>query len=339
VISTSSFDLQPFDTDMSVRIKRELVERDLLSEALRHLVVSPNDQFPEYRSAQISASVPNLPLAHYSPRRGRPLWNLFFRTLLFMPILLVRNWYRRAVGRFPVIILYHHLIADRSHHFAMPTSQFIKHVRFLKQYYSVCSLSEALLKLQGGYVTSPTVVLTFDDGYRDNYLTLRAVAEEFAIPVCLFLCTDHLTSGRPFDHDLRRGQEDFFPLTWEQVGYLRRGGFEIGSHTRTHFDCGSCNERLLHEEIVVSRQELERQLGEPVKMFSFPWGHPDNISPMAMRLAQETYAHVFSAYGGQNFPDGGQPMKHLRRPSHPADLWELELVWELELAIQSVLDL
>lgn len=46
--------------------------------------------------------------------------------------------------------------------------------------------------------------------------------------------------------------------------------------------------------IVGSKAELEAWLKQKVRYFSFPLGHPQHMSPAAVRLAKETLSHVFS---------------------------------------------
>ncbi len=129
---------------------------------------------------------------------------------------------------------------------------------------------------------------------------------------------------------MSRGERGFLPLTWDQILYLSRDGFEIGSHTRSHLDCGSSDAEALEREIAGSKADLEQRLGQEVKFFAFPWGQRRNMSPAAMELAGKTYAHVLSAYGGVNF--AGSELWHLKRSNHPKSLWALEL------ALQSALD-
>jgi hypothetical protein len=79
------------------------------------------------------------------------------------------------------------------------------------------------------------------------------------------------------------------------VEYLNQAGFEIGSHTRSHFDGGSSDVQ-------------------------------------ALQLDRLSYPCVCSPFGGGNFPSRDDQLWHLRRASPPHD------IWELELALQSVLD-
>ena len=126
--------------------------------------------------------------------------------------------------------------------------------------------------------------------------------------------------------------DGFAPLDWDGVRRLRDEGYEIGSHSRSHYDCGSSDRAALAVEVEGSKRDLEEHLGATAEFFSFPWGRRENISREAFELATATYAHVLSASGGANWPVPGAE-RHLRRINHSNGLWELEL------ALQQVLDL
>ncbi len=267
-------------------------------------------------------------------RRCRPAWKLFIETLLLCsPLVVARNWHRRWRGRYPLLILTHHLVTDRIHRMGISTEIFWHQVRFLQRHYRIVSLSEGIELLRSGEVKVPCVALTFDDGYGDNFVSLRAVAEETAIPVALFLATQPIENHQEFQHDVVRGISGFFPLTWHQVRYWNVTGGEFGSHTHTHFDCGYADRKRLEAEIIGSKNILESYLTERVRFFAFPFGGRSNISSKAMQLAAFTYPHVLSNFGGENLPDTGRSKGHLFRKNFYSNLWELEL------ELQSVFDL
>jgi peptidoglycan/xylan/chitin deacetylase (PgdA/CDA1 family) len=167
-----------------------------------------------------------------------------------------------------------------------------------------------------------TISITFDDGYADNFVNLRAVSEVTSVPIAYFIATEHITTGREFAHDERAGAHGFVPNTWEQIKVLKRAGYDIGSHTRNHADCGVGDPEFLRNEVVRSAEDIAKNVG-PIKHFSFPFGMPRNISQEAFKLACATYENVFSAYGGEN-----RSVDHyrvLRRWSFPRTIWELEL--------------
>jgi peptidoglycan/xylan/chitin deacetylase (PgdA/CDA1 family) len=344
IIRSTTIPIEPYDTLRSLSLKADVVAGDLLVDAVADFVSGTVDERPQQGPARNFRTPSPQDLRRYEktlsgqrppykPVRGRPTWKLLLHTLALAPYLAFRNWHRRLSGSFPVIILYHHLVTDRPHPLGIPTDLFYQHVEYLRRYYRVMDLEEALETVQSGTVTAPTVVLTLDDGYKENYLNLRAVAEATGVPVTLFVCTEKVTTQQEFEHDIQWGLKGFLPLTWDEVKRLERCGLRIGSHTRSHFDCGSMDEAQLQRELTGSRIDLESQLGHPVAHFSFPRGQPANMSPHAVKLAKKTYPYVCSAFGGANYPASSEERWHVRRCYHPNSLWELELM------LQSVLDL
>ena len=333
VVNAATIAIEPYDTLTSLALKAHVVGNDLLVRSVADYVAGTARRAPQQGTGKMfrSPTPPQLARyermlarqrAHARPRRSRSVPKLIAKTLLGLPRVAIRNGRRRRRGAYPVTILFHHLVADRPHRLGISTDQFLAHVRFLRRHYRIVSLTEAVAMLEAGRVDAPTVVLTFDDGYAENFLTLRAIVEETGVPITLFVCTEHLASGREFAHDLRAGEPGFRPLTWAQVEQMHRDGFEIASHSRTHFDCGSRDRTRLTDEILGSRHEIEQRLGLSVSAFSFPGGLPHNMSPEATALASAAYPHVLSAYGGTNEPGEA---RHLKRAFHVADRWELEL--------------
>jgi peptidoglycan/xylan/chitin deacetylase (PgdA/CDA1 family)/folate-dependent phosphoribosylglycinamide formyltransferase PurN len=343
IVRSADIPIEPYDDLTSLALKADLVGNELLAKALGDFARGTLNLRPQSGRGRTYKNPTPHQLAAYeralSKRRPgyravtwRPASRLILKTLVALPRIAIRNWKCRLTGTFPVAILFHHLVSDRPHRMGISTTCFLKHVEFLQKYYHLVSLGEAVEMLKAKKVARPTVVLTFDDGYRDNFINARAVVERTRVPVAMFVSTGHITDQKEFGHDLDSDIRGFMPLTWEQVLEMEKDGFEIGSHTRTHFDCGSRDLAQLAFEIAGPKEDLERRLGQPVQFFSFPFGLPENISPEAARLAAATYPYIFSAYGGSNVPAGNGGPRHLKRWCHSNHLWELELM------IQSALE-
>jgi hypothetical protein len=342
IINATTIAIEPFDTLRSLALKADVIGSDLLVRSIADFARGTIKERPQEGAGKTFRNPQPQDLRRFEMQiagqrpvytiRGRPAWKLLLRSLVFLPFITARNWVRRFRRSFPIIVFYHHVITDRPHCDGIPTDLFFQHVRYLQEHYRVVDLCEAVEMLKAGQVDEPTVVLTFDDGYQDNYLGLRAVTEATGVPVTLFACPEHIEQWREFDHDIKRGQRGFWPLTWEQVKSLDRRGLRIGSHTRSHFNCGSTDQTLLEHEIVGAKADLESQLDHEVALFSFPWGLPANMSPQAIDMAKKTYACVCSAYGGANYVTGNDRHCHVRRDPHP------DGVWELELTIQTILE-
>jgi peptidoglycan/xylan/chitin deacetylase (PgdA/CDA1 family) len=344
-LASLSFPRQPRDGMLGLTLKTDLLMDDMLTFAVAALQAGRAGQ-PEKVLTRWVEQILVPYLVQVGPSRFpgeapraahqwlRSCWSLCLQTMLLCsPLVIVRNWVRRWRHRYPVLILTHHLVSDRKHRMGISTEAFWRQVRFLRKHYRIVSLSEAAEMLQTGRVDAPSVSLTFDDGYADNFVSLRAVAEEADIPVSLFITTQPVSQRREFQHDVAKGDYGAFPMTWDQIRYWKSRGAEFGSHTRTHVRCGLIDGAALEDEILGSRDDCEAQLGAPPRFFAFPYGDLQNMPGRAMKVATSAYRHVLSSCGGENFPDAADTHSHLRRKKAYAE------PWELELELQSVFDL
>jgi peptidoglycan/xylan/chitin deacetylase (PgdA/CDA1 family) len=333
---------QSNDTRVGFALKSNLIIDDLLTESAVAIQAGTAAQAAKSVTAfvhnilspYLSQVGPSRPSATAISRRWfRSVWSLMVETIvLCSPFIVARNWLRRLRRRFPVLILVHHLVSDRTHRMSISTEGFWRQLLFLQRHYRIVSLTEATEILNSGGVSRPTAALTFDDGYADNFVSLRAVAEEFGVPVTLFITTVPVDLHQEFQHDVTKGLRGAFPMSWEQIRYWKQRGAEIGSHTRTHIRCRLADRAQLMQEIAGSKDEFKSRLGEDPRFFAFPFGTREDMPTEAIHIAEGAYPHFLSAYGGENFPDPGSGNAHLfRKNAYPEP-------WELELELQSVFD-
>lgn len=333
VVRSTRIPIDPLDNLESLALKAAVVGADLIVAAIRDFAHGTVTEAPQNGPSKLfrSPSAEDLlqmkkKIAQRRPKDSnpfrRPAWKLLVKSLVYAAPIALRNWRYRRRNNYPVMILYHHLVSDRPHHFGASTVYFLRQVNYLLRHYRIVSLSEAVKLVREGGVSVPTVAITFDDGYADNFVNLRAVTEETGLPIGYFIATEHVSTGREFAHDQLRNEHGFLPNTWEQIEFLQRCGYEIGSHTRNHADCGSIDEEFLRHEIVGSGEDIRQRLG-PTANFSFPFGLPQNISAPAVQIAYASYKNVFSAYRGGNFH--GDARQILKRGNFSHTLWELEL--------------
>lgn len=343
VLRSATIPIDDYDDMRSLALKAAVVGGDLICGAVSDMAVAkdrPIAQPPGGKLYRAPSDPQKLACEKelkrrrpiYVPRRTRPTSKLLARSILLLPFVMVRNWVYRWKKAFPIVIFYHHVITDRPHHLGTPTAEFARQIEFLQKFYRIASLEQAMQMLAKGEVTEPTIVLTFDDGYADNAVNLRAVTEQFGFPVFLFVSTGHISEGTAFGHDVRRNQAGFAPLSWDQVVSLHRAGFSFGCHTRSHFDCGSTDVALLENEIGGSQTELSERAGIWSDYFSFPWGMPKNMSTEAQQIAKSHFKYIFAAAGGVNTVRANPAAMLLRRVDHPS------MLWEVELAIQGALN-
>jgi folate-dependent phosphoribosylglycinamide formyltransferase PurN/peptidoglycan/xylan/chitin deacetylase (PgdA/CDA1 family) len=339
VIRSALIPIEPLDDLESLALKADAVGADLIVAAIRDFANGTVTETPQTGPSKLFRSPAAEDLLQMKKRLAArrkgdnnpfrwPAWKLLVKSLLYALPVALRNWRHRRRGDYPVMILYHHLVSDRPHRFGVSTAYFLRQVNYLLRHYRVVSLSHGVELVRKGGVKVPTVAITFDDGYADNFVNLRAITEESGLPIGYFISTEHISNGREFAHDQLFDEHGFPPNTWEQIEFLQRCGYEIGSHTRNHADCGSTDEEFLRHEIVGSGEDIRRKLG-PTAHFSFPFGLPENISAPAAQIACASYKNVFSAYRGGNFH--AEARRILKRGNFPLT------IWELELQLQSVL--
>ena len=219
----------------------------------------------------------------------------------------------KRLSRGRALIVVFHRVDDRYGDTPLnnTTAEFAAYLAFFKRFYSVISLGELLDRLRNGDDLSGRIVITFDDGYLDNYREAAPILRRFNLPACFFVVTDFMGSTHVpwWDEDLGIRSEW---MSWEQVRALRAQGFDIGPHTMSHVDLGVTVGTDAFAEISGSKARLERELDEPVSYFSYPYGRYDQMVEAnrdAVRRAGLVYC--LSAYGGAVAP--GDDPYHLRR--------------------------
>jgi peptidoglycan/xylan/chitin deacetylase (PgdA/CDA1 family) len=75
---------------------------------------------------------------------------------------------------------------------------FSEQVKYLKENYTVISLTDLYTALQNGKVRDRSVVITFDDGYYDNFVYAKPVLERYNVPATFFISSGHIGSDREF---------------------------------------------------------------------------------------------------------------------------------------------
>jgi peptidoglycan/xylan/chitin deacetylase (PgdA/CDA1 family) len=137
------------------------------------------------------------------------------------------------------------------------------------------------------------MVLSFDDGYRDNLTYAFPILKKYGFTAIIFLVSGCVGSVSEWDEG---GAEPL--LNWEEIKEMCRGGMEFGSHGQTHRLLPALSEEEMKKEIEQSKNILEKRLGQTVEFFSYPWGKFDE-SVKGM-VASCGYRASFSTLPGKN---------------------------------------
>ncbi len=200
------------------------------------------------------------------------------------------------------ILLYHSVDAFKKGDMNVRTSEFEKQLDFLKNRFAVTSLAEALQSLdQGQLPDRPSVAITFDDGYENNYYVVYPLLRKKAFPAAIFL----LTSGKENRKTGHLGDDyvnDSKLLEWEQIREMSHSDLiTFGSHGQTHQRLKSLQPEKLIEEITLSKEKIESEVGRPALFFSYPYGtYEDFDRKTEDEVRQAGYTAAFSAMFGTN---------------------------------------
>lgn len=122
-------------------------------------------------------------------------------------------------------------------------------------------------------------LITFDDGFLNNYRIAFPVLREFELKAYFFITINRI--GCP-------GY-----MNWEKIRELHSAGMTIGSHGMTHAILDGQSEEDLDYEIKWSKKILEEKLGAAVDYFSVPRGfHNKRVIAKAKEAG---YEEVFTS--------------------------------------------
>lgn len=216
-------------------------------------------------------------------------------------------------GSVPIGILYYHRVADVDPGpWTIGQQAFETQINWLEKNFDIVPLAEAQQRIRRAHNSTPTLCITFDDGYADNSSFALPLLIRRSIPFTYFVTTTHPRTGSPFAHDVARGSPQL-PNSVATLQALLAAGVEIGGHTRNHPDLGKIEDpEQLFDEVITATRDLEQMLGHAVRYFAFPFGQLENLNPHVFGLARRHgFAGVCSAYGGWN--EIGEDAFHLQR--------------------------
>jgi peptidoglycan/xylan/chitin deacetylase (PgdA/CDA1 family) len=140
-----------------------------------------------------------------------------------------------------------------------------------------------------------TVVLTFDDGFRNFLTEAFPVLEKYNFTATVFLVTDFC--GKYNDWE---GNPPALPrsklLDWSEIKELSDYGIEFGSHTETHPDLTKISAEKIRAEITDSKSVIEDRLSEKVETFAYPYGRFNSESK---RITAQNYGAACSTNLGK----------------------------------------
>ena len=154
------------------------------------------------------------------------------------------------------------------------------------------------------------VVITFDDGYRDNLLDAAPVLSALGLPATVFVVVGRV--GGTLDHDETDPANAL--MTWQDIEQWLASGLDVGCHSMTHRRLSGLSEAEQRAEIIESSRLVHERIGRPIDAFAYPFGSAYDYDSTSVRLVSEGgYACGLSNRYGVNRAD--------------SDRWALKRIW------------
>ena len=213
------------------------------------------------------------------------------------------------------VVMYHH-VSSSGGPLTISPENFESQIKWLAiNGYVTLTTDEFARFLRGAPMPCRSVLLTFDDGYLDNYVHAHPILLRYGLNAVMFLVTGRVHDGafraidtlraeparthQACEHLLCNGRADEVTVRWSEVEVMRAAGtFEFHSHTHSHLrwdrlcDDGIGKYQQIREDIEQSKSILAQRLGAASRHLCWPEGYFDADYTDAARAAGFEYLYT-----------------------------------------------
>lgn len=208
------------------------------------------------------------------------------------------------------VLMYHHVNPHQGDLVTLTPREFEGQLRYLKEKRYRSLFLEDLVRFLKGEATFPerTVVLTFDDGYLDNWVYAFPLLARYEIKATLFCVTSWVDQGECRPHagiasprdlpeipghrssrerlgEKGRGGDS---VNWSELAAMIRSGLiDVQSHTHRHRSVASpeMSREEIEADLRESRALIRERLQRDSRFLSWPWGEYTPEAAGAARTA------------------------------------------------------
>ena len=211
------------------------------------------------------------------------------------------------------VFMYHHVNQHKGDMVTVTPEVFELQMKYLnKAGYRTLKADELLSFINGGLtLDEKAVMITFDDGWLDNYVYAFPVLRKYNINATIFIATDwikegpdnishmdpHISKHREAKRLIEQGEGHKVILNWKLIREMSGSGLvEFHSHTKSHGKCHNLPADELMEELGGSKAVMEKRLGRPCTALCWPFGRNNDLS---VKIARDKgYSLLFTTRHG-----------------------------------------
>lgn len=223
------------------------------------------------------------------------------------------------------VVMYHHVSPVKGGLTVSP-GLFEEHLRYLRmEGWKTLTADEFVEFIKAGEIPRKCVLLTFDDGFADNYVYAYPILKRYGMKAVLFVATS-------FIEDLEIERENFHSLphkeawrlafierrsevmcAWKELREMQEDGvFDIQAHSHGHDTHVYIKEKIysaLREDLLICKKTIEERLSKEALHLSWPKGYYDYES---IRIATEIgFKAVYTTERGPNTPGNLKAVRRL----------------------------
>ncbi|EYE87550.1 polysaccharide deacetylase [Fervidicella metallireducens AeB] len=187
-------------------------------------------------------------------------------------------------------VLTYHRVNYETINTSVPTltpEEFDKQMSYLKKHGYNTITAEDLYKYYNNkkvQLPKKSILITFDDGWKDNYENAYPILKKYNYKATIFLATGKI------------GTENF--MTWDNIREMQDYGISFGGHTVNHVNLKKLTKDEAYTEIKNSYDDIVTNLKIQPISFCYPYGGGD-LYPSIQRLVKE--AGFSMAFGSHNY--------------------------------------
>ena len=184
------------------------------------------------------------------------------------------------------VVMYHALLKDEARHgqYVISPAEFESDLQYLKKHgYTTILMEDLIAYTKGGELPEKPILLTFDDGYYNNYLYAFSIARQYS---CKFVISP---IGRWADTYSETGETNAYytHATWAQLKEMADSGLvEVQNHSyNLHEKRGGAQgvqkrpgeeetayQARISADILKAQNAFEEHLGRRPSTFVYPFG-------------------------------------------------------------------
>jgi peptidoglycan/xylan/chitin deacetylase (PgdA/CDA1 family) len=191
-----------------------------------------------------------------------------------------------------IYTLAYHSIEDKEYRHSVKAETFEEQIKYISKKYQLLTYQEFCDVLEGNKeLLKDGILVTFDDGFYDNYTNAFPILKKYNVPAVIFVTTSYVGGI-----NTRSSGNEFRFLEWENMQKMITSKLvSIQNHTHTHPFLTKLDESSIENEVVESNNLIEKNLSIRPTSIAYPKGDYDKS---VRKVIKNHFKYGFLTNGG-----------------------------------------